>query len=175
MVVVIMEENSKEQLNQVEEKKVNEWDRMKQFIFTHKKYVLTILPIVLVAIFLGSMCSSFQKNEYNVPFILCLVGVAVLLVLSVLMVHKTKKQFIVNNISMNVLISIIFAYMFFSGLVLMIFYKILSMIDAKNILNITGLTSVIVIVVYILSIIASLYIDFDKIINFFKNKFKKKQ
>ena len=169
-----MDENNKEQLEQVEEKKVTEWDRMKHFLFTHKRYILPILPVILIAIFLGSMCSSFQKNEYNVPFILCLVGVVILLVVSIFMVYKAKKQFAINNISLNVLISIIFAFMFFSGLVLMIFYKVLSMIDAKNILNITGLTSVIVIVVYILSVIASLYINFDKIINFFKNKSKKK-
>lgn len=165
-----MEEDNKNITEQIEEsdkelvteKKTSEWDRMKIFLFSHKRYVLTLFPIILVAIFLGSMCSSFQKNGYILYFVLCLVGVVLLLGLSIFMVIITKKIFIENKVSTNVYISIIFAYMFLSGFLLMIFYKILSMIDAKNILNITGLVSVIVTVVYILMVVASFYIDFSK-------------
>ena len=156
------------------EKKDNEWTRMKHFLFTHKRYVLTLFPVILVAIFLGSMCSSWQKNGYNLYFILCLVGVILLLGVSIWLVIITKKQFIKNNVSTNVYISIIFAYMFLSGLILMIGYKVLSMIDPKNILNITGLVSVIVLVVYILSVIGAFYINTDKVKNLFKKKSKDK-
>ena len=62
--------------------------------------------------------------------------------------------------------------MFLSGLILMIFFKVLSMVDPKNFLNITGLISVIVIVVYILSVIGSFYSDTDKVKNLFKKKEK---
>ena len=168
-----MEEENKEVKTPKEvEKKDNEWDRMKHFLFSHKRYVLTLFPIVLVAIFLGSMCSSWQKNGYTLYFVFCLVGVILLLGLSVFMVIITKKQFIKNNVSTNLYISIIFAYMFLSGLILMIGYKVLSMIDQKNILNITGLTSVIILVVYILSVIGAFYINVDKLKNLFKKKDK---
>lgn len=153
-----------------EVKKDNEWDRMKRFLFSHKRYVLTLFPIILVAIFLGSMCSSWQKNGYTLYFVLCLVGLILLLGLSIFMVIITKRKFKENNISTNVYISIIFAYMFLSGFILMIFYKVLSMIDAKNILNITGLVSVIVTVSYILLVIASFYLDIDKVKAIFKRK-----
>ena len=152
--------------------KNTEWDKMMSFIFSHKRYILTLFPIILVAIFLGSMCSSFQKNGYTLYFVLCLVGVILLLGLSIFMVIITKKQFVKNNVSTNLYISIIFAYMFLSGLILMIGYKVLSMIDQKNILNITGLTSVIILVVYILSVIGAFYINTDKIKNLFKKKEK---
>lgn len=151
-------------------KKDNEWTRMKHFLFTHKRYILTLFPIILVAIFLGSMCSSWQKNGYTLYFVLCLVGVVLLLGLSIFMVIITKKQFIKNNVSPNVYISIIFAYMFLSGLILMIGYKVLSMIDPKNVLNITGLVSVIVLVFYILSVIGSFYINTDKVKAIYKRK-----
>lgn len=153
-----------------EVKKDNEWDRMKRFLFSHKRYVLTLFPIILVAIFLGSMCSSWQKNGYTLYFVLCLVGLILLLGLSIFMVIITKRKFKENNVSTNVYISIIFAYMFLSGFILMIFYKVLSMIDPKNILNITGLVSVIVTVSYILLVIASFYFDIDKVKAIFKRK-----
>lgn len=172
-------ENKKEEATKEEvpatskvDKKDNEWNRMKYFLFTHKRYVLTLLPVILVAIFLGSMCSSWQKNGYNLYFILCLVGVILLLGVSIWLVVITKKQFIKNNVSTNVYISIIFAYMFLSGLLLMIGYKVLSMIDPKNILNITGLISVIVLVIYILSVIGAFYINTDKVKEIFKGKIK---
>ena len=168
-----MEEENKEVETPTEvEKKDNEWDRMKRFLFSHKRYILTLFPIILVAIFLGSMCSSWQKNGYTLYFVLCLVGVILLLGLSVFMVIITKKQFIKNNVSSNVYISIIFAYMFLSGLILMIGFKVLSMIDAKSIFNITGLTSVIILVIYILSVIGAFYINTDKIKSLFKKKNK---
>lgn len=170
-----MEEEKKEIETPTEvEKKDNEWDMTKHFLFSHKRYVLTLFPVILVAIFLGSMCSSWQKNGYTLYFVLCLVGVILLLGLSVFMVIITKKQFIKNNVSTNVYISIIFAYMFLSGLILMIVYKVLSMIDQKNILNITGLTTVIILVVYILSVIGAFYINIDKIKSLFKRKPKDK-
>ena len=145
---------------------------MKHFLFSHKRYVLTLFPLVLISILLGSMCSSLQKNGHTVGFILCLIGTIILLGVSMFLVTITKKQFIKNNVSANVYISIIFAYMFLSGLILMIFYKILSTINTTSIFNITGLTSVIVIIVYILLVIASFYIDFDKVINKLKHKKK---
>ena len=154
------------------EKKSTEWERMKRSIFSHKRYIFTLFPVILVSIFLGSMCSSFQKNGHTLAFVFCLSGVIILLGLSIFLVTITKKILKENSISMNVYISIVFAYMFFSGLVLMVAYKILSMIDSKNILNITGLTSVIILIVYILLVIASIYIDFSKIKNIFKHKKK---
>lgn len=170
-----MEEENKEVKAPEQKKEKNtEWDKMMSFIFSHKRYILTLFPIILMAIFLGSMCSSWEKNGYTLYFILCLVGVILLLGLSVFMVIITKKQFIKNDVSTNVYISIIFAYMFLSGLILMIAYKVLSMIDQKNILNITGLTSVIILVVYILSVIGAFYINIDKIKSLFKRKSKDK-
>ena len=168
-----MEEEKKEVKAPEQKKEKNtEWDKMMSFIFSHKRYTLTLFPIILVAIFLGSMCSSWQKNGYTLYFVLCLVGVILLLGLSIFMVIITKKQFVKNNVSTNVYISIIFAYMFLSGLILMIGYKVLSMIDQKNILNITGLTSVIILVVYILSVIGAFYINTDKRKSLFKKKDK---
>ena len=168
------EENKGVKAPEQKKEKNTEWDKMMSFIFSHKRYILTLFPIILVAIFLGSLCSSLQKNGYNTYFILCLVGVILLLGISIWLVIITKKQFIKNSVSSNVYISIIFAYMFLSGLILMIGFKVLSMIDTKSIFNITGLVSVIVIVAYILLVIASFYLDPDKVKNLFKKNKKEK-
>ncbi|MCR4880186.1 MAG: hypothetical protein K5906_04450 [Bacilli bacterium] len=152
---------NKEDNKEIKEKEESEWDKMMYFIFSHKRYILTLFPIILVAIFLGAICSSLQKNGHTLYLFFAIVGIVILLGLTIFMVIITKKKFRENNISSNIYISIIFAYMFLSGLILMIFFKVLSMINQDSIFNMTGLLSVIVVLAYILLTVATFYIDFD--------------